>query len=63
MLHDLMGNINQVVNGDALLEAGLFAEEPAPVGAGQMEHRLAQRLGGNGARVHRRPAQEGVAFQ
>ena len=56
LMNDLLADVDEIRDGDVSLGAG-FAEQPALVRAGEMQHRFAQRLGGDRARVDRRAAE------
>jgi hypothetical protein len=47
----LLADVDQVGDGDGLLDAGDLAEQPLPADAAQVEHGLAQGLAGDGAGV------------
>ena len=57
-LDDLLAEIGQVLDGDALLDGVGLAVDPAVLEAGEVEDGLAQRLGGDGAGVDRDAADD-----
>ena len=58
----VLGHRHEVGDGDLALDPERFAEQAAAGGSGQVQGRLAQGLGGDGAGVDLRPAQDVVAF-
>jgi len=60
-VNDLLADVDEIGDGDGSLDAIAFAKKAAPVEAGQVQDGLAQGLGGNGAGVDGRAAED-VAF-
>jgi hypothetical protein len=62
LLHDHFRPMHEVADGDVLLHGSLHRLAEAVMEAGEMERGLAQRLGGDGAGVHARAADDRLAL-
>ena len=62
VVDDLLGDVDEVFDGDVAFGAEVFAEEAAFVGAGEVEDGFAEGLGGDGAGVDAGAAEDGIFF-
>ncbi len=62
IVDDVLGDVDEVFEGDIAFDAEVVTEEGAFVGAGEVEDGFAEGFGGDGAGVDAGSAEDGVAF-